>query len=214
MRKSKYSDQVFVNCPFDDKYFGLFFSIVFTVLDCGFIPRCSKEVDDATQFRLRSIVDLIGKCKYGIHDLSRVQLDKRYKLPRFNMPFELGIFYGAKSFGPDNQMKKNCVVLERYPYRYQKYISDISGIDVKNHNNSMEKCVEAIRNWLTTASRRITIPEFEIIYSRYLEFRRDFDKACKSRSVNFQKMPFVEFTRNISDWLKINQKVHRPLFSK
>lgn len=213
MQTSKYSDQVFINCPFDDEYFGLFFAVVFTVLDCGFLPRCSKEIDDGTQFRLRAIVELINQCKYGIHDLSRVQLDKCSKLPRFNMPFELGIFFGAKYFGQNNQKQKNCVVLERYPYRYQKYISDISGIDVKQHNNSMNRCVESIRNWLSTSSRRTTIPESEIIYSRYLKYKRDLTKVCNSRNVNLKKMPFVEFTRNISVWLEINQVVHEPLFN-
>ena len=214
MKKTRYSDQVFINCPFDDEYFGLFFALVFTTLDCGFIPRCSKEIDNATEFRLRGIVGLMRECKYSIHDLSRVQIDKRTKLPRFNMPFELGIFYGAKSFGQDIHRKKNCVVLEKRPYRYRKFISDMSGIDVKPHDNSMKKCVTAVRNWLATASRRKMIPEAERIYSRYRRFRRNLEKLSKARGVDYHTMPFVELTRYISEWLEINQEVHEPFFTK
>lgn len=138
--KNKYSDQIFINCPFDDGYQELFYAIVFTALDCGFIPRCSKEINDSSKLRLRSIVEIIRKCKYGIHDLSRVELDKNCNLPRFNMPFELGIFYGAKAFGVDDQRRKNFIVLEKENYRYQKFISDLSGVDIQAHNNKIEKC--------------------------------------------------------------------------
>ena len=90
MQSNKYSDQVFVNCPFDKEYLSLFRACTFTVLDAGFVPRCSLEIDDGTQFRLEAIMGLIENCKYGVHDLSRVQLDSGSDLPRFNMPFELG----------------------------------------------------------------------------------------------------------------------------
>lgn len=214
MRKINYSDQVFINCPFDKRYIKLFHAIVFTILDCGLVPRCSLEIDDATEFRLRAIVSLIKQCKYGIHDLSRVTLDKRSKLPRFNMPFELGIFYGAKTFGQGVQQRKNCIVLEKDPYRYQQFISDISGIDITAHNNATDNLITAIRNWLTTASRRTTIPAAESIRSRYRKFQKAFRRTCKERGIDYSVMPFVELTRNISDWLTINQEVYQPLFTK
>lgn len=214
MRKSKFTDQVFINCPFDEKYIKLFRALVFTVLDCGFVPRCSLEIDDATEFRLRSIIKLIGQCKYGIHDLSRVESDSRSKLPRFNMPFELGIFYGAKSYGMGRQKKKNCIILEKKRYRYQKFISDLSGIDIKAHDNSIKKVILAVRNWLTTSSRRITIPEGNIIFSQYLRFQKDFISVCAKRGIDLDTVPFVDLTRNMSDWLAVNQVVHLPLFTK
>jgi len=106
--KDEYSNQIFINCPFDDEYQKLYYSIVFVVLDCGFIPRSTKEIDDSSRLRLKSITEIIQKCKYGIHDLSRVELDDDNQLPRFNMPFELGIFYGAKEFG--EKIKKEKIV--------------------------------------------------------------------------------------------------------
>lgn len=214
MKKSNYSNQVFINCPFDGKYVKMFQAIVFTVSDCGFVPRCSLEIGDATEFRLRGIFRLIKECKYGIHDLCRVELDPTTNLPRFNMPFELGVFYGAKVFGGDRDRSKNCIVLEKQRYRYHKFISDLSGSDIAGHNDSPRKAIIAIRNWLATSSRRRNLPDGPKILSRYQRFRIDFDKACKSRGLDSDTMPFVELTRNMADWLKVNQEVHRSLFAK
>ena len=73
--------------------------MVFTVHDCGFIARCALEEEDASQVRIDKIYNIIAECRYGIHDISRTELDENSGLPRFNMPLELGIFLGAKKFG-------------------------------------------------------------------------------------------------------------------
>jgi hypothetical protein len=205
MRKNKYTNQVFINCPFDIEYAKLFQAIVFTIQDCGFIARCSKEIDNATELRLDSIINLINQCKYGVHDLSRIELDETNRLPRFNMPFELGIFYGAKKFGTDKKNKsKSCIIFEKEQYSYQIFISDISGIDIKNHDNLPKKIIFAIRNWLSTSSNRITIPYAPLIFSRYGEFYNYFKNLCNSQKIDCNSLPFIDLTRNISDWLKLN----------
>jgi hypothetical protein len=84
--------QVFINCPFDEGYHHLFRAIVFTIVSAGFTPRCALEFDDANTLRLNGIMDIMRECDYGIHDISRVELDAVNGLPRFNMPFELGYF--------------------------------------------------------------------------------------------------------------------------
>jgi hypothetical protein len=190
----------------------MFRACVFTVLDAGFVPRCSLEVDDATQFRLDAIVQIIQGCRYGVHDLSRVDLDPKWKLPRFNMPFELGIFYSAKHFGSSRQKRKQCLVLEKEKYRYQKFISDIAGIDVTPHSNSPKTIILAVRNWLLTASRRTTIPPGQQIHERFSDFQSDIKRACRKRSIDYDAMPFVELVGNMTDWLRVNQVTHAPLF--
>lgn len=57
------------------------------------------ELDDGGQTRIDKLYGLIGECRYGIHDLSRTELDDVNQLPRFNMPLELGLFLGAKRYG-------------------------------------------------------------------------------------------------------------------
>src|SRR5665647_1558528 len=94
-----YEKNVFINCPFDEDYDLIFNAILFTVHKCGFILRCSKEFEDSSGIRIKNIIQLIKESKYSIHDLSRVTLEGTSKLPRFNMPLELGICIGAIEFG-------------------------------------------------------------------------------------------------------------------
>lgn len=212
MPNNNYNDQVFINCPFDGQYVNMFRACIFTILDAGFIPRCSKEVNNATQFRLDAIVKIIQNCRYGIHDLSRVELDVQSHLPRFNMPFELGVFYSAKHFGGAQQKRKECLVLEKQKYRYQKFISDIAGIDITPHHNSQKKLIIAVRNWLVTASRRRNIPSGSKIYLRFKSFQSGMRRACRQMSLEYDAMPFIELTHNMSDWLLVNQAMHVPIF--
>jgi hypothetical protein len=100
-----YDQNVFINCPFDNQYKPLFEAILFAVHRCGYILRCAKEFEDSSSIRIRNIVQLIRESKYSIHDLSRVSLDATEELPRFNMPLELGICYGAINFGNKKQKR-------------------------------------------------------------------------------------------------------------
>lgn len=162
-----YHDNVFINCPFDGSYKPLFGAVVFAVHYAGFIARCALEISDGAQNRLAKILVMIGECKYGIHDISRTDLDPVYVLPRFNMPLELGIFLGGKSFGNKAQQGKSCLVLDREPYRYQRFLSDLAGQDIQPHDNDPRQVVSHIRNWLRTVSKRTTIPGGEKMWERF-----------------------------------------------
>ena len=137
--------------PVNADYKSLFDAIVFTVHDCGFVARCVLEAGDASQVRIDKIYNIIADCRYGIHDISRTELDETSCLPRFNMPLELGVFLGAKKFGIEEQQRKKCLVMDREKYRYQKFISDIAGQNVQSHNSSPEEVVKVVRDWLLTA---------------------------------------------------------------
>src|SRR5674476_1518618 len=126
-----YERNVFINCPFDDDYNEIFNAILFLTHRCGFILRCSKEYDDSSGIRIKNIVELIKQSKYSIHDLSRVTLDATAKLPRFNMPLELGICMGALEFGTKKQKGNKYLVIESDKFRFKQFISDISGQDIK-----------------------------------------------------------------------------------
>lgn len=99
-----YADSVFLNCPFDDDYRPLFRTIVFTIHDAGFVARCALEISDASRDRLTRIESIIERCRYGIHDISRTEVGGS-GLPRFNMPFELGLFMGSKRYGGRKQRR-------------------------------------------------------------------------------------------------------------
>jgi len=198
---AKYNDTVFINCPFDRKYRPIFDAIVFTVFDCGFNPRCALEVSDGSVVRIDKILSIIEKCRYGVHDISRTQIDRGTRLPRFNMPFELGLFCGAKRFGIMQQKRKVCLILDSESYRYQKFISDISGQDVLSHDNDVLKVICRIRDWLRTSSGRSSIPGGGEIHRRYLEFQRRLPQLCRRARLRKGDMIFAAQTRLIFDWL-------------
>lgn len=165
MKTAKYNENVFINCPFDVAYKQLFDAIVFTIFDCGFVARCALEEDDGSQIRAQKIFGIIAQCRLGIHDLSRVEISRSTKLTRFNMPLELGVFLGAKHFGIQGQKKKSCLILDSEKFRYQKFISDIAGQDLKAHENNQRIIIRIVRDWLRTYSQA-SIPGGSVIWSR------------------------------------------------
>lgn len=139
---------VFINCPFDPAYTPFFNAIVFTVHDIGFRPRCALEASNAGQFRLEKIVEIIAACKYSIHDLSQTALDPITNLPRFNMPFELGLDLGCQRFGSSFHRGKISLVLDTESHRYEAFISDVKGQDVTARGNTVPEVIEVVRDWL------------------------------------------------------------------
>jgi hypothetical protein len=138
------SDRVFVSCPFDKGYKPILDAIVFAITDLGFVARSAREQDDAGEFRLAKIQRIIEECKYGVHDLSAVTLDPENKLPRFNMPLELGLFLGCKRFGSKVQRYKVSLIFDAKPYRYQKFISDIAGQDIHSHEGDVKTAIREL----------------------------------------------------------------------
>ena len=190
MRRSSYNDNVFINCPFDKQYEPIFHAIIFAIFDCGFVPRCTLEEDDASQIRIEKIYSIINACRYSIHDISRTELDSKNNLPRFNMPLELGIFLSAKKFGSGKHNKKSCLILDKKAYRYQKFISDISGQDISAHNNSTKNAIRIVRDWLRGKSRRTTLSDGDVIWKRYQRFRKTlpsgaFLRQCLNSEINY-----------------------------
>jgi hypothetical protein len=143
-------NHVFINCPFDSAYKPTFDAIVFAIYDLGFVARSALEIDDGTEVRLAKVERIIEECRHGVHDISNVALDANTGLPRFNMPLELGLFLGCKRFGDEHQRKKVCIILDRDPYRYRQYISDISGQDIHSHGGTHAQAISEVRNWLAT----------------------------------------------------------------
>ena len=203
---ANYERNVFINCPFDDEYQPLFYAIVFAVHDLGFQAKCTKDESNAGKSRIEKIQDLIAECKFSIHDISRVDLDPVNNLPRFNMPFELGLDIGCKQYGKLYQRKKVILVLETEQYRYQKYISDLAGCDPVAHHNSEGEIIDHVRNWLRMGldPDLEKTPSGSLIYQRYLQFQVALPSICAKLSWNVHKLPFSDFAWSVRDWIANN----------
>lgn len=198
---SRYSERVFINCPFDKKYRPMFDALVFVVHDCGFIARSALQIDDAGVNRLAKILKLIGECKYGIHDLSRTELNTS-GLPRFNMPLELGLFLGCREFGDARQPTKNAMVMDSDQYRYRNFISDIAGHDIVAHGNKLGQAIASVRNWLNATREGKSMPGGKAIHKRFLRFQHDLPILCKRVSLTVAELTFTDYSNFVAEWLR------------
>lgn len=199
-----YDDFVFINCPFDDAYQKLFRATVFAVADCGFVPRCALEKSGSGETRIEKLYRIISECRYGIHDISATELDPVHQLPRFNMPLELGIFLGAKRYGPSRQQEKGCLILDREQYRYQKFCSDIAGQDPKPHEGDPAKAVRCVRNWLKDERPDEVVPSGRRIFNRYRTFCSDLPLVADALHLDADELQFNDLTMVVFEWLLDN----------
>jgi hypothetical protein len=192
--------------PFDRRYAKLFDALVYTVHDCGCVARCAKEGDDGSQVRLDKLYGIIEESRFGIHDLSRVTLDSANRLPRFNMPLELGIFLGAKRYGTSRQKRKAMLILEKEPYRLPRYCSDLAGQDPRAHGNDVQRAITIVRNWLRTEHSEVAdVPGGAAIALRYFQFRRELPKMCKLKRLDVRALTFLDYRTLIEGWLEAHR---------
>ncbi|MBN1778032.1 MAG: hypothetical protein JW811_07910 [Clostridiales bacterium] len=199
------NNNIFINCPYDTKYKGLFDAIIFTVIVLGFNPQVALQETDSSDIRIDKIIRLIEKSKYSIHDLSRIKAEKKGEVFRLNMSFELGIDYGAKRF--NDKHDKKLLILEKDKYSYLKAISDISGMDIEAHNNSSDLIIECVRNWLVKNADISNVPAPNKIASDYSDrFLYFLFKKAKNRGYKedecIDKILYPEYIEFVKEWLK------------
>jgi len=197
---AEYARTVFVNCPFDDEYKELFEAIIFCIMSCGVLPRCAKESMNSDDVRINKIISIIQESKFGIHDLSRVEISADSLLPRFNMPLELGIFIGCQKYGGDIHRQKKYLIFDKEQYRFQKFISDISGQDIRGHNNKSELLISNIREWLAHVSKK-TIPGANFHIGRYNSFKTELHTRCKKYEWDYDNLAYKEYLNLIEEFI-------------
>jgi hypothetical protein len=201
-----YDSCVFINCPFDASYRQLFRALVFTIQDCGFMPRCALEVQDSGEVRIAKIKRIVRECRHGIHDISRVELDPASGLPRFNMPLELGLFLGAQEYGAREQKQKRCLILDDSPYRYQVFCSDLAGQDIATHSGSPYFVVAAVRDWLASwlCDTGVLVAGESHMSERYREFSYDVRALCRDLHLDPDRLLFAELRTLVQEWAEQN----------
>jgi hypothetical protein len=206
-----FDTSVFVNCPFDEEYKSLLRPLLFTVIYLGQNPRISSERLDSAENRIDKICELIEESRYGIHDISRLRSDDAGQFYRLNMPFELGIDYGARRFGSESMSMKRCLILEEAPYDYKVALSDLSGADIKNHNNKPDEVVRAVRDWFyeTVGLEEADYPL--VIWYRFNDFTADlFDSRFvdglseEDVTEDIERMPVSEYVDSVREWVLEN----------
>ncbi len=143
-RKGAASDgdrDVFLNVPFDSTYEPMYVALITGLCALGLTPRSVVETPPGTD-RLRRLVSLIRSCACSIHDLSQVGLsDGPTRVPRFNMPFELGVAVAIAQARPSH----HWFMFEAERFRLQKSLSDVNGYDPFIHDGKPDGVLKAIK---------------------------------------------------------------------
>jgi hypothetical protein len=97
------------------------------------------------------------------------------------------------------QKRKQCLVLDRDKFRYQKFISDISGQDIHSHNNSVEELIFEVRDFLRTNGSHIS--GGRKIHTDYLRFDEEKPALCEALDLDPRKLTFKDLTYVTAEWL-------------
>jgi hypothetical protein len=152
---------VFLNLPYDAAFENLLLAYIAAISAYGFSPRATLEIPFG-QRRLDRILTLILQSQYSIHDLSRVQLDRKTPTtPRFNMPFELGLTVALeRTAHPDH----SWIVCETVRRRINKSLSDLDGTDPYIHGGTIAGVFREMGNAFVGSRRQPTVTEMSQIY--------------------------------------------------
>jgi hypothetical protein len=148
------------------------------------------------------ILELIGACRYGIHDISMQSLDSSTDLPRFNMPFELGLFLGCRHFSSHaEQNSKDFLVLDSDPWRFHKSLSDFAGYDVVCHNASPAGVIRLVRDWLSNSLGK-TMYGASKLQTEFLEFESRLPDMAEEFAPHADQICFTDLCHLTGDWIR------------
>lgn len=167
--------EVFLNIPYDSKFERLFLAYIAGITAFGMVPRATLEIATSSR-RLDRILELIHSCRYSIHDLSRVELDRATpRTPRFNMPFELGLTVASQRLSRKTQHE--WLVCETRAYRITKSLSDLNGTDAFVHNGKVEGLFREICAMFRRPGLQPTVQQMWTIYR---ELRRNLPTVLRN----------------------------------
>jgi hypothetical protein len=197
-----FENNVFINCPFDKEYSPLLRALTFTLLYLELEPNLSQTLSSSS-IRINQIKQHIKQCKFSIHDLSRSKALVQDELPRFNMPFELGLDIGAAEYGGKKLKSKQTLILETEKYHYQKVLSDIAGQDIANHNDDPATLSEKVRNWISDNSPNKIVPSHSQIFYTFLQFTSDLSANLSDTysEKEVEEMPIGDYIKFAKDWI-------------
>ncbi|HMQ99419.1 MAG TPA: hypothetical protein PKE39_10380 [Ignavibacteria bacterium] len=175
--------QVFMNYPYDEDFEPLSNAIHFAVIAAGLIPVCAKDLSMPDKSRLDNLIEAITNCNYSIHDFSKSKGEGSDNFARFNMPLEMGmaVFHALYT----QRIKHRCAFFVSTPHDYQKFASDLSGLDPICHNNNEITLLTETYEWL----RKINPPLFSnlaitVVRDKYLSFKEELNNIVGSSSIN------------------------------
>jgi hypothetical protein len=150
---------VFLNAPYDKSFEPLFLAYLVGITGFGLVPRATIQIQGSGH-RITCILELIHSCEYSIHDLSRVELSPPPdSVPKFNMPFELGLAYHHSLSG-----NHTCFIFESEYKRFERSLGDLKGVDIYQHKSNVEKLFSELTGALVKENLMPSVRDMLAVY--------------------------------------------------
>lgn len=205
-RPRRFDVSVFVNCPFDDAYRPLLHAILFAIHDCGFLARTALEDVGSGETRLDKIARIVAESRFSVHDISRVEITPESPLPRFNMPFECGLAFGARFYGPRRRgRERDLLVLSGQAQHDRKTLSDLAGQDAAYHAGEPALAIRALRQFLAAKAKLvmpagIVVPGHGAIVDRLARFKLELPALAAAASIQPEEIGSFDY---VAEWLAL-----------
>jgi hypothetical protein len=92
------------------------------------------------------------------------------------------------------------MILDVEKHRYQRFISDLAGMDIHEHGGEPARAVRETRDWLVNVSRR-ELPSADRSVSVYERFLGDLPTIAADLEFDPNHIPYVDYERIVANWL-------------
>jgi hypothetical protein len=94
--------------------------------------------------------------------------------------------------------------LDIFPYRYQKFCSDIAGQHVVARGKSPRRAIQAVRDWMSDflSGPSYLIPGFETMANSYKRFCTALPELCRRNGVMEKTLTFREYRLFAAGWIR------------
>lgn len=194
---------VFLNVPYYKEFEPLFLAYIVGVIGFGLLPRATLEIQGSTH-RLSHIVDLLHACYTSIHDLSRVELTEGpLRVPRFNMPFELGLAYHHSVSG-----SHHCFIFAENYTSFEKSLSDLKGIDIQEHGKDASRVFSRLTAAFVAQNSMPTVKDMNAVYELVMDNLPNVLENAGSQSLYHPRV-FLELVFTANSFWKTRQVIKR-----
>ena len=95
------------------------------------------------------------------------------------MPFELGADLGLRLKGPPLQRRRKTLILDAVAHRYDRTLSDISGMDPEVHGDDPVQIIQRIRDWLNVhRDGGRPLPGGQALHADYIHYQKIAPDIC------------------------------------
>lgn len=103
---------------------------------------------------------------------------------------------------------KKCLILEKEPHDFRIALSDLSGVDIKNHRDRAEEVVRAVRDWFYETVGERSAPYPSAIWHRFTAFTTSLYETRLAEGIaeedakeDIARMSIPEYLDTLAKWM-------------